>query len=177
MSQESHPNIQQPTGLGVPVPPTAKPVKKPWWQTRWAIAAAALLLGMGIGNASAKGGTDASKASSAVTQTVTATAQAEGVAAPAATVTVTETVTATETATAGPPAPAAAFGDGMFQVGTDIQPGTYSASGSLCYWARLSAAEGGLESIIANGNGPSIVTIKADDKYFESRNCGDWTVK
>ncbi len=70
------------------------------------------------------------------------------------------------------------FGDGMYIIGTDIQPGTYKSSGqSGCYYARLRGLGGTTDDIIANENtdAPAIVTIAATDKGFESRNCGTWT--
>ena len=147
------------------MPPTPK-IRGAWWKTRWFIGAACLVVGVAMGQAGSKGGgttTATPTATSTVTATITEQAEA---AAPAPTA--TETVVTT--VTAEPPAPSAAFEDGMFEVGKDIQPGTYQASGNLCYWARLNNASGELDSIIANGNGPTIVTIKASDKYFQSQN-------
>jgi hypothetical protein len=69
------------------------------------------------------------------------------------------------------------FGDGMYIVGTDIQPGTYKSSGQQgCYYARLSGFSGSTDDIIANDNtdAPAIVTIAATDKGFQSENCGTW---
>jgi hypothetical protein len=70
------------------------------------------------------------------------------------------------------------FDDGMYIVGTDIQPGTYKSIGaSGCYYARLSGFTGTFDSIIANNNtdAPAIITIAASDKGFESTRCGTWT--
>lgn len=107
-----------------------------------------------------------------------------------ATVTVTETETKTVTATPPPPTTTAAptteapagpqttFGPGTWKVGTDIAPGTYKATGELCYWARLSGFSGQLEDIIANGNGTGgqiVVTIAESDVAFTSERCGQWT--
>ena len=160
-----------------PVPaqtPQTPKIRGAWWKTRWFIGAACLVVGVAMGQAGSKGGgttTATPTATSTVTATVTEQAEAATVPAPTATETVVTTVTAE------PPAPSTAFEDGMFEVGKDIQPGTYQASGNLCYWARLSSASGELDGIIANGNGPTIVTIKASDKYFQSQNCGGWTAK
>ena len=154
------------------MPPTPK-IRGAWWKTRWFIGAACLVVGVAMGQAGSNGG-GTTTATPTATSTVTApiTEQPEAAApAPTATETVVTTVTAE------PPAPSAAFEDGMFEVGKDIQPGTYQASGNLCYWARLNNASGELDSIIANGNGPTIVTIKASDKYFQSQNCGGWKAK
>ncbi|MDV7220575.1 hypothetical protein [Streptomyces prunicolor] len=74
----------------------------------------------------------------------------------------------------------AAFdGDGDFQVGTDIKPGTYRTSGNtdgMCYWERAKNASGDTDSLLANDNvsGASYVTIKATDKIFKSSGCKDW---
>ncbi|GGM04859.1 hypothetical protein GCM10010129_55520 [Streptomyces fumigatiscleroticus] len=75
---------------------------------------------------------------------------------------------------------AAAFeGDGDFQVGTDVKPGTYRTTGNsdgMCYWERAKDASGEMDSITANDNvsGTSYVTVKATDKIFKSSGCNDW---
>ncbi|MGX1914433.1 hypothetical protein ACWIID_37280 [Streptomyces phaeochromogenes] len=74
----------------------------------------------------------------------------------------------------------AAFqGDGDFEVGADVKPGTYRTTGntdSLCYWERAKDASGEMDSILANDNvsGTSYVTIPAGDKLFKSSGCKDW---
>lgn len=71
-----------------------------------------------------------------------------------------------------------AFNDGIFKVGTDIQPGTYKNEGTeSCYWARLSGFSGDSTEILSNDNprGQTYVTIEASDAAFESQNCGTWT--
>ncbi|MFG1809162.1 hypothetical protein [Streptomyces sp. NPDC049040] len=80
-----------------------------------------------------------------------------------------------------PGAKAAFKGDGTFQVGTDIQPGTYKSSGNddgMCYWERDKDAKGSTDSIISNDTvaGSSYVTIKKTDKIFTSTDCKDWFV-
>lgn len=78
------------------------------------------------------------------------------------------------------PAVKAAFkGNGTFQVGSDIQPGTYRTSGNddgMCYWERAKDAKDDTDSILANDTvaGSSYVTIKATDKIFTSTDCKDW---
>lgn len=66
-------------------------------------------------------------------------------------------------------------GDGIFLVGTDIQPGQYRTQEGSCYWARLSGTSGELDDIIANGNGAAVVTVAEGDAAFEVRSCGEWT--
>lgn len=70
------------------------------------------------------------------------------------------------------------FGDGMFFVGSDIEPGTYrNTGGENCYYARLSGFSHGLHDIVANENAdaPAIVRIDPRDVGFSSSRCGTWT--
>lgn len=66
-------------------------------------------------------------------------------------------------------------GDGIYEVGVDIQPGTWKTQGSgqSCYWQTSS--KGG--DILANGNvdGPAVVVIPASAFSFTSTRCGKWT--
>ena len=68
-----------------------------------------------------------------------------------------------------------AIGDGIWRVGTDIQPGLYRTMLDTCYWARLRNLTG-RDDIIANDNtdGPSYVEILATDVAFQSTRCGPW---
>lgn len=62
--------------------------------------------------------------------------------------------------------------DGQLEVGTDIQPGTYVATGgSGCYWARQDTRLN-LLGDGPNSDGQIIVTIKPNDRYYFSVNCG-----
>lgn len=70
-------------------------------------------------------------------------------------------------------------GNGDFQVGTDVKPGTYRTTGNtdgMCYWERAKDASGELDSLLANDNvtGTSYVTITSSDKIFSSSDCADW---
>ncbi|WP_405164282.1 hypothetical protein OG203_03950 [Nocardia sp. NBC_01499] len=70
------------------------------------------------------------------------------------------------------------FGDGVWQVGQDIYPGTYRTSGGTdCYWERMSNLSGDSNSILANDivTGPTVVTILSSDAGFTSKDCGTWT--
>ncbi|HYT37625.1 MAG TPA: hypothetical protein VEL49_10655 [Ktedonobacteraceae bacterium] len=70
-------------------------------------------------------------------------------------------------------------GDGTFEVGKDIRPGTYRTrvASPGCYYARLSGFSGTTDDIIANDNTdtPAIITIAATDMGFQSTRCGTWT--
>lgn len=75
--------------------------------------------------------------------------------------TVTTTVRVTVTPPAPPGQPKTAFGDGTYQVGVDIAPGTYrSAGGVMCYWKRLGSLNA--SDIIDNNDspGPQVVGIQ-----------------
>lgn len=69
------------------------------------------------------------------------------------------------------------FGDGIFEVGVDVAPGTYRALGeesNAIMWARLSGFSG--SGVLATGcvRGPCIVTILPTDRGFESHFSGGW---
>ncbi|MGA5823353.1 hypothetical protein ACPC54_36500 [Kitasatospora sp. NPDC094028] len=175
-----------------PQPPHAaqQAPKRPWYRKNRVLVPVALIIGAGIG-ASGNGNNNGK----------TSTAGSDAAAKPAATVTVSATATVTAQAPqqaaapatpqqAAPPAvPQAAAttaqpqntigGDGTYEVGTDVQPGTYKTKGpgamGLCYWERNNGGDG-VGSIIANDNlqGPGVVTIKAGDKIFKSSGCQAW---
>jgi cyclophilin family peptidyl-prolyl cis-trans isomerase len=71
------------------------------------------------------------------------------------------------------------FTDGVYQVGNDIQPGTYRNNNSTnsCYWKRLSGFSGEINDTIASDitDVNVIVTIKASDAGFSSERCGTWS--
>jgi hypothetical protein len=75
-------------------------------------------------------------------------------------------------------APHPNFSDGTYQVGPDIQPGTYrTREGSPgCYYARLRGFSNEINDILANANtyAPAVVTIKSTDAGFQSQGCGLW---
>ena len=70
----------------------------------------------------------------------------------------------------------AQFGDGVYQVGVDISPGTWKAQNAAgCYWARLKGFTGEPSDLITNSNDSGIVKILKDDKVFASAGCGSWS--
>ena len=78
-------------------------------------------------------------------------------------------------------APAGGFGNGTWQLGTDIDPGIYvsatpSADSFGCFWQRLSGLGGTSEDTIAVvfTYHRSIVEIPASDAAFNSEGCTDW---
>lgn len=77
-----------------------------------------------------------------------------------------------------PAAPTRTFGDGTWEVGTEIRPGTYRATtDGMCSWARLGEAVGGLETIVGSaiGSGPRLLTVGKRDVAIRSNGCGRWT--
>jgi hypothetical protein len=76
-----------------------------------------------------------------------------------------------------PSSPASKFGDGTYQVGLHIKPGTYRADGKrTCYWARLSDfSHAGVDGIVTNGNKPTVIEIAKSDAGFTTFGCGTWT--
>lgn len=74
---------------------------------------------------------------------------------------------------------AVTFKDGTYQVGKDIQAGTYRtrSQASLCYWKRLSGFGGTLDETISSvmAAGYAVVTIAPSDKGFTSSGCGTWS--
>ena len=70
------------------------------------------------------------------------------------------------------------FADGVYIVGTDIQPGTYHNDGSpTCFYERLSGFSGDKTDVLATGypEHAADITIAKTDKGFKTKGCGTWT--
>jgi hypothetical protein len=71
------------------------------------------------------------------------------------------------------------FEDGVYIVGTDIEPGRYRNSGSSgCYYEKLSGFSGDSSNdVIASGNTdrPAVIAIEPTDAGFKSARCGTWS--
>jgi len=68
---------------------------------------------------------------------------------------------------------------GTYLVGRGIPPGIYDSAapvGSICRWVRLSGLTGVKGEVIAGHDsaGPSRVTIRASDKFFQTNGCSNW---
>ena len=64
------------------------------------------------------------------------------------------------------------FGDGMYIVGIDIEPGRYRSNVGVQYWARLKGFSGDFGELIANDamvEGTAYVEIKQSDVGFETK--------
>ncbi len=72
-----------------------------------------------------------------------------------------------------------AIADGVWLVGTDLQPGRYqnNGRGTFCAWERLSGFGGTTGESIEAGSTEERMTvdIDADDRGFSSSGCGEWT--
>jgi len=75
--------------------------------------------------------------------------------------------------------PVAGFGDGYWQVGSEVSPGLWRNSDSSegCYWERLSGFSWRFYDLISNGYSDSIQTVRiaATDVGFHADDCGTWT--
>lgn len=73
--------------------------------------------------------------------------------------------------------------DGVWVVGTDIQPGTYRSpgapAGGYCMWSRHSSVAGGpFDAITASDGskaGQVLVTVQPGDKLFRTHGCAPFT--
>ncbi len=67
--------------------------------------------------------------------------------------------------------------DGIYTVGTDIAPGTYSSAGPVgtgtCYWKRTGNPDGALVDN-AMSKKPQVVQIEPTDKTFKTSGCQPW---
>lgn len=67
--------------------------------------------------------------------------------------------------------------DGLYVVGTDIVPGTYSTAGPVgtgtCYWKRTGNPDGALIDN-ALSKKPQVVQIEPTDKAFKTTGCQPW---
>ncbi len=74
--------------------------------------------------------------------------------------------------------PSSIPGTGRFEVGVEIGPGTYvsdTAPDVMCYAARLGKRDAP-DPLITNyvTKGRTVVTIRATDTFFETRDCAPW---
>lgn len=142
-------------------------------------AAGTVVAVLAIGTA-ACGPSDDSASSAGTSGTAAGTTGSTAGTAPSASASTTASASTPAQKKEDKPAVKAAFkGDGTFQVGSDIKPGTYKTSGNddgMCYWERDKDAKADTDSILANDTvaGSSYVTIKPTDKIFTSTDCKDW---
>lgn len=98
--------------------------------------------------------------------------------APAASPSAAPSPAASPGASPAPAAPKTSIDkDGVYAVGTDIVPGTYSSGGPVgngtCYWKRMSNPDGALIDN-AMSKKPQVVQIDPGDKAFKTSGCQPW---
>lgn len=152
---------------------TPKP-NRPWLVP--VIAIATFLAGLGIG-VFAGGDPPVPDPTPVPPVTVTATTQP-----PPVKVTVTVTQGGGSTQDQGNSKAVTSFGDGIWQIGTQIQPGTYRArvpAGSGCYVAFLRTNDETdiIDSDEADPGAAVSVTVPDRDGFVQSKGCGTWTLK
>ncbi|OLF17888.1 hypothetical protein [Actinophytocola xanthii] len=94
--------------------------------------------------------------------------------------TVTRTVTATVSATvSAPPASTTQVDDGLFEVGTDLAPGTYRTDGpdgtnrTGCYWSRIGPSGEAVDRGVLRR--PGTVTLREGER-FDTAGCRPWAL-
>jgi hypothetical protein len=165
--------VSGPSGPTVTETHEQPPAKKPWYKRWWVIGLLILLAIIVI--ASLGGGDNTDPASPAAAPAPTA-AEAQGEDADPSPEPSQQEPEQTEEAEA-PPDVVTIPGTGIFEVGTDVQPGIYyGTSDGLGYWARLKNASGNFNAIIANANptGQAVVEIKKSDGFFETNGIDEW---
>jgi hypothetical protein len=71
-----------------------------------------------------------------------------------------------------------AFGDGAWQVGVDVVPGTYTSTGGAdCRYALRAAVTGGDIAASTVAQGPATVVLAPDTGYVETSGCATWQRK
>lgn len=143
------------------VQPPTLPAKPAWYRRGWALFAYGVLAGAILV------GPFTQAEPETITRTVTQTSIVERrVEVPAT----TEATVAPTTKPKPKPAPAPEFSDGVYKVGTDIDPGLYKATvtSGMGYWARLADPDG--NNILANDvkeSGTMYLRVRPTDKYIE----------
>jgi hypothetical protein len=77
-----------------------------------------------------------------------------------------------------PATPVRTFGDGTWEVGSEVRPGTYRATADgTCSWVRLGEPMGTLETVLGSavGSGPRLLTVGKKDIAIRTNGCGRWT--
>ncbi|HTK63063.1 MAG TPA: hypothetical protein VL595_11825 [Pseudonocardia sp.] len=78
--------------------------------------------------------------------------------------------------TAEPPGLPAVMDDGTWEIGDDVQSGTYqSPGGNDCYWARLKHGDESPNGVIQKNLGGGAQTVEVHQKEdLQTLGCGTW---
>jgi hypothetical protein len=69
-----------------------------------------------------------------------------------------------------------AFGDGTWQIGVDVVPGTYATTGGVeCYHSLRPAVTGQDIARMAVVHGPATVVLAEDGGWITTSGCGTWS--
>jgi hypothetical protein len=162
-----HPGPQQGFPYPQPVAPAPKPIR--WFQRKRVLLPATFLLGLMIG--SSMGGGETTAAASTTAPAATSAQPTAPVQAPIA----------TQAPAPEPTGPMTTFGNGTYEVGSDVAPGKYRSPGvqegafALCYWDLTNDKGDIVDQGVAN-EGPSRATLK-DGLTFKSSGCETWTIQ
>jgi hypothetical protein len=69
------------------------------------------------------------------------------------------------------------FGDGTWQIGVDVEPGTYATAGAvdpICRHALRRTRTGGDRAEAGADHGPATVVLSEADGWFETSGCATW---
>jgi hypothetical protein len=69
------------------------------------------------------------------------------------------------------------FGDGTWQIGVDVEPGTYTTAGAvdpICHHALRRTRTGGDRAEAGADHGPATVVLTEADGWFETSGCATW---
>jgi hypothetical protein len=142
-------------------PARAQPLRR-----RWPAAVGGLAAGLTMGTVGAVGAVFALSATTVITTTAAVPASAVSAASLSPNVSVPGRVLTT-------------FGDGTWQVGVDIAPGTYMTDGAVdgttCSHALRTARTGGKLTASSTGPGRATVVLAAVDGWFATSGCATWT--
>jgi hypothetical protein len=143
------------SALDIPAQRQASPVRvpapaAPRARRRWPVAVGGLAAGLAVGTAGAIGAVEATTTHAAPVPVGSRVVVAD--------VSVPGRVQTT-------------FGDGTWQVGVDVEPGTYaSAGGTDCHHALRSTRSGA----DGDGGGGTTVVLGAQDGWFATSGCATW---
>jgi hypothetical protein len=142
-------------------PARAQPLRR-----RWPAAVGGLAAGLTMGTVGAVGAVFALSATTVVTTTAAVPASAVSAASLSPNVSVPGRVLT-------------AFGDGTWQVGVDVAPGTYMTAGAVdgttCSHALRTTRTGGKLTASSTGPGRATVVLAAVDGWFATSGCATWT--
>jgi hypothetical protein len=149
---------------GAARPTRVAPARTESMRRRWPAALGGLAAGLTLGTVGAVGAVFALSATTVITTAVPASAVSAASLSPNVSV---------------PGRVLTAFGDGTWQVGVDIAPGTYMTAGAVggttCSHALRPTRTGGKLTASSTGPNRATVVLAAIDGWFATSGCATWT--